>query len=291
MTAATPQPEPRGAAVADAPAVAVAEQTTLLADTHVHVYPHYDRAAFLDAAAGNVARQAEALTPGPPCVGGLMMTELAAHDFFASIKRGLAVAHWSPKPTEEDCSAWLEHDDTGTRLLVTAGRQAVSSEGVELLTLCCTDDAQGGRPLAEMVEAGLDAGAVCVLPWGVGKWLGRRGGVVSEVFDHFQSRGLLLGDNAGRPMFIGEPALFGKARRMGSPVLRGSDPLNTRRGQGVAGSYGTAVRLALDPQHPAAALRRALRDPAGQRAFGRRTGLGGFVSDQLGLRWRKLVSK
>ena len=50
-----------------------------------------------------------------------------------------------------------------------------------------------------MVREARESGALVVIPWGAGKWLGRRGAVLSRYLRSVDDPGIFLGDNGGRP--------------------------------------------------------------------------------------------
>jgi hypothetical protein len=234
----------------------------LLIDGHVHVHACYDEAAFLSSA----LRRLRGYGEGFPT---LMLAEIAGTNVFARWRDG--GGPWQASTTAESSSLVLDG-----RLLVIAGRQIVTSEGVELLAQCSSEGFADGLPLNETIASVLAAGGLAVLPWGVGKWLGRRGALVAEARTRFP---VLLGDNAGRPTLWPRPALF--RDRL---VLLGTDPLALPSQQGVAGSYGFALSTAMDPQFPARSLRNALVNGAIVTPLGRRVGILGFLRQQLGLR-------
>ncbi len=126
----------------------------------------------------------------------LMLAEMREDKVF--VRRRAGQCPWPIQTTGEDCSLYL-----ADRLLVLAGRQVVSAEGVEVLAQCTAAQFANGRPLEETIEEIQAAGALAVLPWGVGKWLGRRGKLVTEAAARSP---ILLGDNAGRPPFWSFPA-------------------------------------------------------------------------------------
>jgi hypothetical protein len=235
---------------------------SLLVDGHVHVHACFDEAVFLHAAEQNLRTAVEGFLV-------LMLAEITGHDVFARWRAGQCA--WPVQPTAEDCSLRL-----ADRLLVIAGRQVVSAEGVEVLAQCTAAHFADGQPLDETIREILAAGALAVLPWGVGKWLGRRGELVAEAAARYP---VLLGDNAGRPALWPFPA-----RLRGLPVLPGTDPLALPSQQAVVGSYGFALTAPIDPDYPARSICQALTDRTPVTPQGRRVSLLTFLRQQIGLR-------
>ena len=135
---------------------------------------------------------------------------------------------------------------------------------------------------------GLAAGGLAVLPWGFGKWWGRRGRVLDRFLETADPGRVFLGDNGGRFAGAGEPRQFALARRRSIPILPGSDPLPLAGDAHRVGSYGFVLDGPLDSTRPAAALKArllALRDQP--RGYGRLQPLWHFLANQLGMQWRK----
>lgn len=248
-----------------------------LVDAHVHFHSCFDLRTFLDGALRNFREGAAELGLAQPWSGYLLLTESAGARWFRRWRDGLnAAGSWRFEPTPEEESL-LAVSGTGERLVLVAGRQIVARERLEVLALGRDLALTDGMPLGEALERVRESGALPVLPWGFGKWWGRRGTVVSEILG--QGGELFLGDNAGR---LGPaPVLFRRAR-----VLPGSDPLPFSRHAGLAGSYGFVLPAAVDVDRPAATLLQRLRETGQPRAFGRRAGLPRFVRDQMAMQLR-----
>lgn len=245
-----------------------------LVDSHVHFYACYDLPTFLDGALRNF-RNASAGT------GYLLLTESREARWFRRWRDGgNAGSGWRFEATAEDESL-IAVTETGERLILIAGRQIVARERLEVLALGKDLDLPDGLPLGEVLEKVRESGALPVLPWGFGKWWGRRGALVAGSLGHGE---LFLGDNAGR--HGPTPALFRRARKLGVRVLPGSDPLPFSRHAGLAGSYGFVLPHAVDTDRPAATLLRRIRESGQPRAFGRRAGLPRFLRDQVGMQLR-----
>jgi hypothetical protein len=103
-------------------------------------------------------------------------------------------------------------------------------------------------------------------------------------------RGLFLGDNGGRLARAPTPALLREARRLGVPILPGSDPLPFPDHQTRAGSFGFISDAMLDESQPAQGLRAWLRGLGTQPpTYGALERFGAFCWNQARMQWRKRV--
>jgi hypothetical protein len=261
------------------------ERQAVLIDAHVHFHDCFDLGAFLDGATGNFERARRAL---PQPSGGpdvLMLAERAGDRWFDDWWNdpGRGTGSWRFDRTAEP-SSLLARLAGQTRLVVVAGRQLVTSEGLEVLALGTRAELASGRDLEATLDAVRAAGALPVLPWGVGKWLGARGRLVDEAIERRDGRLLFLGDNGGRCRAFPAPARLGRAKRDGLLVLPGSDPLPLPGQERRVGAFGFGLRAALDPRQPARALLDALAGSPEIAPYGSGVGLVAFARAQLGLR-------
>ena len=264
---------------------------TILVDGHVHVHPCFDPEAFLDGAAANF-RRAERSLGLERTTGMLLLTESAGDDFFGLFadQDGLIGGAWEFRRVEEASLAVLERGEH--RFFVVSGRQVVTAEGLEVLALACAGEFPDGRPITATLDAVRDRGALAAVPWGFGKWWGRRGKLLAGLLERQDPAVFFLGDNGGRLRAGGRPALFGRAEELGIRILPGSDPLPFPDHAGRAGSYGFAIEAPLDAGRPAESLVRALRHRETRpTAYGRRQSLLPFVRNQFAMQWRKQTGR
>jgi len=234
-------------------------------DAHVHLHDERDARRTLENASATFRR-----TTGRADIAVCLLAERSGFNVFESLRAKLV-------PTRETESLWL---DESRRLLVLAGRQIVSAEGLEILGLASlVPDRLDGRPAREIVSDLLARGALTVLPWGAGKWFGHRGRIVDRLLWETETS-LFLGDNGGRPRFW-PVRRFGRGVR----VLAGSDPLPIPEGSAAIGSFGCLMQGSLPIDAPAAALRRYLSDPETRvERYGRLASPLRFAIDQARLR-------
>lgn len=260
----------------------------LLIDAHVHFHACFQRDAFLDAALGNFARGAEELGISSPFTGCLMLAERAGERYFLRWQRredGARFGAWDFEPTSDPAALIARRGADGERLLVIAGRQVRTREGMEVLGLATLEEFPDGLLFNDALARVRWSGALPVIPWGFGKWWFYRGALIEKVVCRAERPDLCLGDNAGRPQISGWPRLFREAEVRGIPVLPGSDPLPFPEQEGRAGSYGFLLTEGFDELRPARSLRQALRSlTAPMPVYGRCRDLAGFCRDQLALR-------
>jgi hypothetical protein len=273
----------------DTPAPLVA--ASALVDAHVHLHDCYPPDLFLDHADANFER-AERARGWPAVPGVLMLTESEGVDEFGRLAEaargpGALLGRWALEPTG-DAEA-LSARRGGRILVLVAGRQVVTREGLEVLLLGTRETVPDGAPVREVLAAGARFGALRVIPWGVGKWLGARGRLLSELIAAVPPDDrLFLGDSAGRPFFWGRPRHFDEAARRGWRVLPGSDPLPFPSQVARAGSFGFRVEGPVDVTRPSTSLKAALgTTERGITPYGRPERLLPFLRNQVAMQRRK----
>lgn len=254
----------------------------------MHGHCVFDTHRLFDCAAANFESARTALAVGADGASVLLLTETRQERFFHRMTQRIGRAGiWQVNETTEPNSLLVRRDG-GSALVLIAGQQLLTSEGLEVLAVGTTEAIAADRPIAEVVAAVQVAGALPIVPWGFGKWWFRRGRVLTSLLETVTPECFFLGDNGGRLQGSREPALFAAARQKGIRVLPGSDPLPFRREVERVGSCGFAVPAQIDLGAPAAALKRILTEPKTvPQAFGDRTRLSQFVRNQLLMQLRK----
>ena len=268
----------------------------VLVDGHVHIYDCFEPGAVFDAAAGNFAAAAHEMKCERDYEAVLCLVESRHERFLDRVRNGVEGrtwrgrrGYWELEPSAEPEALVVRRG--ATRLCLFAGRQLVTRERLEVLALGTRAPLRDDEPVHATLQAVRDVGAVAVLPWGVGKWLGARGAVVARVLADPRFSHVCLGDNGNRLELGPEPKQLAAARRAGRRVLPGSDPLPLPGEEARAGSYGFAIDVPLDPLRPAAALLALLGSGSVATAFGRCTPLTSFVGRQLKLRWKSHTAR
>ena len=215
-------------------------------DAHVHIHDCFDVQRFFDAAAANFLASAGRVSSKVPARYMLCLTETRSADRFTGLARQAATvqpaagqpeAAWSFVPTADECCLVARHPVHG-EIVVVAGRQIVTMERLEILGLGTVGTWEDGLAASEVIDSVLADGAIPVLPWGFGKWFGRRREVVASLIEDYGDGSLFLGDNSGRPAMMPEPPEFAIAKKSGMRVLPGTDPLPFKSEVDKAGSFG-----------------------------------------------------
>lgn len=242
----------------------------LYIDAHVHLH---DPASALDdlrlaatgfAAAGNYAQ---------PAV--IMLAERAGYDVFTLLESQLLT-------TGDPEALWFRH--ASQNIMLVAGRQIVTSEGLEVLGLGSRKLIPDGLPLDTVLARLDEADAITVLPWGVGKWLGKRGKVIDACLSKADTEGrhdrLFLGDNGGRPAWWPVHQFDRGFKR-----LSGSDPLPLPGSASEVGRFGSLIEFKLPEEKPLQALKHVLRQPIIDiKPYGRPASIPRFLTEQCRLR-------
>ena len=247
------------------------EHMSIVADTHVHIYPMHDVSLLLRTAYRHLTEAVGSMPDDPPAVV-LFLTEGKGCDVFSDLssKAGLEdesdlVVKATPDPEV------LKIETPGATVWLTAGRQIVTAERLEVLALACKDMIDDGLPIREVIQQVYHAGGLPVVPWAPGKWWFKRGRVLRELLKEKGGDWLRPADSTLRPRGYPWPGLMTAAERSGSPVLAGSDPLPVAGEEDTAGRYGVYWPAALDQNAPASCLRKLLLDPGVPvRRIGRR---------------------
>lgn len=234
----------------------------LLADTHGHLGPRHDARRLLHGARDrlNVLARASGTSDSRLILCLLDRTGHSALDALCGSGRreGFETV---PCPADPEALR-IRFPEDGPDLWVCLGRQVATAERLELLVLGQRPAIPDGLPLRETLSAlrGSASGAI-VLPWGFGKWTGRRAKLIRTLLAGEPPESLLLGDTSLRPRGLPEDRLLALGRGRGFRVAAGSDPLPPAGEESAAGAYASEFDADWSDERPAASLVRALADP------------------------------
>lgn len=254
-----------------------------LVDAHVHFHPCFGVDDFFDAASRNFSQARLELGLGKAVTGVLLFADPEGWDSFGEFRHRMRVGRtkWALAKTDEQAS-FIAFREGHRELVLVPGRQVVSRERLEILVLACSEELRDGAPFGEILKQAMETNYVTLIPWGLGKWHGRRGRLVRTAIESRPARNLFLGDNGGRLHGTPTPGLLLRGMQHGIWNLPGSDPLPFRSQQTRVGSRGFVLQGDVDRRRPAQTIRRALGELDTQPVtFGRGMGAVEFVASQL----------
>ena len=270
----------------------------ILADGHVHVYKRFSERSCFDWASHNFNQAASLLKLAHAVEHVLFLTESADTNWFDSKRLALHNGSKSPSdsyrcvPTDEDNSLCFE-TEAFQRIFVIAGRQIVSSERLEVLALGLKETYGDGQPLKKILSDLQTIDCLAVLPWGAGKWTGKRKQIVESLFRDAAFADVFLGDSGNRPYFWPYPNFSDHSGRGAPRNLPGSDPLPLNNQERRIGSFGFVIKGDLNNQKPCKDLIRTIKEETGViKTFGKTEGLLPFLYNQTAMqlrRYRKLA--
>ena len=268
----------------------------ILVDTHVHFHAGHDPECLLDSASVNFGATARSLAEKASWEGVLVLTDdVGEPGFEAFLEYALlkpndgspGIGRWTFQNPDEDTTLHLRSDDDETLYLI-AGRQIRTEDGLEILALGTRNQFSNHRSISTILRDVREAGALAVLPWGAGKWLGARRDNIRLVIDSCETCGLFLSDSGNRPVFWSKSSLFDLAADRGIRNLPGSDPLPLPGEHARVGTCGFALPGELDLARPSEDLKERLRNPTSDiQPFLRRERTLRFLRNQIAMQIKK----
>jgi len=273
----------------------MSKEYSILVDTHVHIYDCHDLIRFFKKAKRNFSYYNKKLKLAEKFVGVLFLTESNAFHYFDKLSENsnniiqdLEKEGFFKKKSDENCSLVFETDDSSFVIII-AGQQIITKEKLEVLSLGTQQKVEYLLSLEETVRNINDLGAIPILPWGVGKWLGKRSDAVRSFIKENNSIEFFLGDNSGRPIFWSAPKLFTEGMKKKIYTLRGSDPLSLKSQERKAGSFGFYFISNIDFNKPFLELKKMMYNLNEEpNNFGELENPFGFLKNQLMLRLSKV---
>ncbi len=274
---------------------------TIWVDAHVHL-SFFNRNAALDWALWNFQRAAGKKSDIGPVCGVLCLAEnpddaqnppfWQEADFIENQVNDKRNRAWRILKTKEPESATAV-DGWGNRLVLIRGFQVQTREKLELLALLTNHPPENKTPFKAAIESAIEHNALTVIPWGAGKWLGKRGKMITDtLFKQNYDRPVCLGDNGGRPAFWKHVPQFKRAEDAGIPVLRGSDPLPLAWEVKRLGGFGFKIDGELDVGQPAASLKNLILEQKTRiQNFGRLEKPFSFLRNQILVRLKKIRNR
>jgi hypothetical protein len=259
-------------------------------DAHVHLHDCFNLISFFNHAEKNILNT-ESCSIKPKNISCyLFLTEASNENYFEKIQETSADSFrnslhktngWKFYPTSEPFSIIITND-TGFRIILIAGQQLQTTEGLEVLAVAPKRKLVEGKPIEQMISEVFGAEGIAIVPWGFGKWMGRRGTVLKGFIERSKSSLFFLGDNRGRPRFLPDPILFRHAKQKFIRILPGSDPLPFPSEVRRVGSFGLSFTGEISSEKPFGDLKQKITSPGFEfNTFGRLEMPGKFIKQQL----------
>ena len=147
-------------------------ETTLVVDGHVHYYECYDFEEFFNMVIKNMNNMYSSIYPDDNNFHKvLLFTEGKDSDYFSQFKKNdipEQKSEYKFENTQEDCSIILLKNNQPLCYIL-AGRQIVTRENLEVLSIASSQKIEDGLPIKDVVKKLIDNKQIAVLAWGVGK--------------------------------------------------------------------------------------------------------------------------
>lgn len=209
------------------------ENRVLIADLHVHLYPHFSLEKAFHAAFRNLQKMVDEHLSSPIlATKALFLTERADCFLFSTLSSASSVGGYTTQLVGEGVVEVVSPE--GDSLYIVEGRQIITAERLEILSLGVDPRCQDGVSLEEGIDRIIVGGGIPVIPWSFGKWWFERGKVLREYLSTREGDLFpLLGDI---PLRCTGGELHEKFRTQ-RRVLSGSDPLPLLGEEGGIGSF------------------------------------------------------
>lgn len=272
--------------------------TTLLLDAHVHLYDCFDLEQLLLAAQQNFERVVSHM----PSQAGrfafcLLCVDLQDKTLSSELDRlsALNTYEFSSKDRKEKHAITVKHRSSGFSMQIVWGYQIITDENIEVLAFDLPDPIPNGTPLGATLDSLNRSQSLAILPWGFGKWSGKRGELIKNILAEqaiSRTAELFVGDNGGRWRRTSESHLIKHAQQAGMWNIPGSDPLPFPVQASRPGSRGVVLHGNYDQECPTHSIRQLLQQLDVQPdQFGDGETLLPFLLAQLGMQWRKQLRK
>ena len=263
----------------------------ILIDSHVHLYENFDPDSFIESITRNFKKYCKLNeNEFDKSVKIIFLTEAKKNDFFRRIADNslpLKIMDIHSEKTHEEGSILLMQNGHDLFYII-SGRQIITKENIEILSVGDGTMIKDGLPAAEVLEQLKDREELAILAWGVGKWLFGRGKLVKNIINKSDYPYLLIGDNSARPSVWLKPLIYRNGEKLGIPIINGSDPLPLDGEDEKAGSYFFMVKGSFDPKKPLGSIKKILKsDVKKVMNMGKRDSLFNFFRRQAKIMLKK----
>lgn len=221
-------------------------------DTHVHFHKCFEESIFFDLVFDKLKNSFSSAPSGSV----LFFAESKNENFFNTICKKKFIR----STLHENLNYSIEHDEgknffivnwneCNLKIIVISGFQIVTKEKLEVLALGTAARIVDGLPIEETISNVNVLGGIPVIPWGFGKWYGKRGIKIKELIEKNRTS-FFLGDNGGRSNILPTPSQFKLAEANCIKILPGSDPLPFSSEVERPLSYGFLINTDLEVKDP-----------------------------------------
>ena len=257
-------------------------------DTHVHWHKMFGIDDVLTSAEGNLNKAASQIGGSHGCTAVLLVAGIGDEDLRSRFE-SLSSKKWVIAATEERNTLVARTSDNRSVYLI-LGSQVISEEGLEVLGYLPNHKVKGGSEIEKIIKNIRASGGIAIVPWGFGKWIGKRKSVVESLIDTWENN-FWIGDNGGRSKLLPYPGIFRLTQKRGIRILLGSDPLPIANELSRFGTCGFCLEGELDEKAPLRQIVGQLENPRIKiKPFARYIGFADFLTKQIRLRWLRLKS-
>lgn len=257
-----------------------------LVDTHAHYYNFCDFETYFNYAYLNMktaATRMEAVSYN--FVICLLETENSQwfEKLLLIATSSAKLGEWSIKSVDNNQALALTRNENES-LIIVPGRQVITAENLEVIIVGLVKNIPYRKQVNYYVDE-FSQSYLVIIPWGVGKWLGKRGKRVSQLLSENRNP-YALGDNSGRTRLWSNIRQFKQAKKIGKGILAGSDPLPVTGQFKKVATYGSAITGSIQGKDLYKQIRERLLDTqsGNVKTYGKVDGLFDFVVSQFLLR-------
>ncbi|UCE04519.1 MAG: hypothetical protein JSW07_12900 [bacterium] len=269
------------------------ENATLAIDGHVHLYSVFDLTNAVERGINNLKNYATKYNP--IFIPVWLLVERSDAIFFDHIcqsPENFGNGSLKFKKGKDKLTIIAEKENKPI-LYIFAGRQFVTKEGLEVLSLISNlniPDRQ--QSIDDVIQAVKESGGIAVLNWAPGKWFFNRGKVIARQIREKSSGDFFIGETTLRNTLWLEPKLIKQARKKGFCIIAGSDPLPFKDEENGIGGYGFLIEGKFDLESPAQSLRDLLNNNRKEiRIIGKRNDVFTFARRQYKIMMEKKTRK
>ena len=222
-------------------------------------------------------------------LGLLLLAQGTREKVFEALTSAGQVGEWRMAPVAGEPQTLIARRGP-ISIAVVCGRQVRADDGLEVLALGTEEQFADGRSFREVLDAVRRSGALAVIPWGLGKWTGRRGRNVAATMEALSDMDVFLGDNGSRFGWLPLPKRLAAGEARGFRILPGSDPFPFGADHRRVGGFGFFMDEPPNEAAPWGRLHAWLRERRGSPAtYGRACGPLRFLVNQAGIQaWNRL---